>query len=115
MTTATTTAPTFAAPVSLMSLQPVKKSQVMVPDDRGILRPHQVRTDTAKFISNIIAAEENMDAMTQSLNTQAQGHAVAIPSPSSSAGSLAAAPSTSSVASGTSGGSAGTQTGDKER
>ena len=83
-----------------MSLQPVKKAQMMLPDSQGILRPHQLRSDTIKFIETIVRREEQMDTMSQ--NLVAQSKAPAIPSPAQSTSSIASAPSTSSVASGAS-------------
>ena len=58
----TSTQPVRHAP-SLLSLQPAKKVQIMLPDSRGILRPRMVRVETANKFDNITAAEEMMDAM----------------------------------------------------
>ena len=94
VTTAGSTPPTISAPLSLISLQPVKKAPIMIPDDKGILRHHQVRAVTAKYIQDIVDAEKKMDLVTQGLTMQSQ--VVPMPSPTQSAASLTSAPSTSS-------------------
>ena len=83
-----------------MSLQPIKKSQVVVPDDQGIMRSHQVRADTARYIQTIVEAEKRMDSATQAMNIQSQ--VPPIPSPSQSTSSVGSAPSASSLTSGAS-------------
>ena len=68
----------------------------MLPDDRGILKPHQVRPDTANYLKKkIVAAEEEMESMTQGLNIQGQSHAM-LPFPNTPTGSAASVASTSS-------------------
>ena len=96
-----------------MSLQPVKKAQIMVPDNQGIMRPRQVRVDTAKFINSIVDKEEQMDAMTQSLNVQAR--TAPIPSPTQSTSSVASAGSATSATSGFSGLFQSTEPGQSQR
>ena len=63
--------PVLPAATSLQSLG-MKKQQVMLPDERGILRPHQVSPYTAQCLNDIVTAEERLFAM----GTQQQFHVV---------------------------------------
>ena len=45
---------------------------MLLPDGRGILRPHHLRPETIDYIASVVDAEEKMDAMTQRLNVQAR-------------------------------------------
>ena len=80
----------LAAPSSFQSLNPNCKQQVMLPDSRGILRPHHVRADTVQHFHSLVAAEEQMEAASFAQSTLM---------PSASLGSV---PSTSSLQSSTS-------------
>ena len=86
---------------SLHSLQPIKRQQVMLPNSKGILRPHHLRIETVRHINDIAKAEEKRDYLTHHIT------ATLIPQSTISTTSLGSAPSTSSVYS--SAGSVGSQ------
>ena len=92
---------------SLLSLQPTRKKQIMIPDDSGILRPRHCRPDTVKYIQHVVDAEERMDAMSQRLGSQVQSTQTLamIPFTPPTTASFASLTSTTSVASATSSGS----------
>ena len=95
--------PIVAAP-SFLSLQTQgpKKEQVMIPDDRGILRARHVRPDTLRHFKMVIDAEEKMDQMSY------QAQQVLMP-----ATSLGSAASGTSVTSASSAGSYFSPTGQR--
>ena len=91
--------PVLPAMTSLQSLG-MKKQQVMLPDERGILRLHQVSPYTAQHLNDLVTADKRLFTM----GTQQQFHIVPTMSQQiviTSTGSVTSAgfSSTSSVAS----------------
>ena len=52
----------MATPLSLQSLQPVRRRQVLVPDSAGVLWHRNVHEDTLQHINALISSDEMMDA-----------------------------------------------------
>ena len=84
-------------PASLQMVQSFNKQQVMLPDRKGILKPHSVMPNTLKQMQSIVKADEAMQAAAvfqQGPSAPTQLHAV----PTTSLDSL---PSTTSLHSST--------------
>ena len=60
--------PSVAPALSLQAVQPIKRQQITLPDQRGILKPHHIHADTVKQIQDIVAAEERMETAASSMS-----------------------------------------------
>ena len=83
----------LAAWPSLQELRGGKKVQIMLPDDRGILRHHYVKVEMCDQFKTMVSAEEMMQAYHSATSIQTSASLITTPS----ATTLGSIPSTSSV------------------
>ena len=53
---------TIASTSSLQNIRPVNKVQIMLPDNKGILRHHYVKVATCDQFKSVVSAEEIIEA-----------------------------------------------------